>query len=279
MLHFSVEQRPDSLSPLRYPGGKSWLVPFVRHTLLRRDRKPSVFVEPFAGGASVGLAVAEQNLARSVVLIEQDKRVAAFWRTIIYGDAERLARAITSFQFSDDAVLDILSRSPRSDHGIAFQFLLRNRVSRGGIVSKTSGLLKSGERGRGLRSRWYPGTLASRIRQIATLRDRLVFIEGDGTKLFRDYARRGSAFIFVDPPYTSCPDDVGSRLYDQSHIDHDELWARSGKAAASVLLTYNDTALVRAAARRHHLYLQRAAMRTTHHQIQHELILSNRRVL
>src|SRR5687768_13627214 len=42
----SVPQR----SPFRYPGGKTWLVPLVRHWLGTLDRKPSLLVEPFAGG-------------------------------------------------------------------------------------------------------------------------------------------------------------------------------------------------------------------------------------
>lgn len=38
------------LSPFRYPGGKTWLVPEVRKWLTASKAKPSVFVEPFAGG-------------------------------------------------------------------------------------------------------------------------------------------------------------------------------------------------------------------------------------
>ena len=37
------------LSPFRYPGGKTWLVPEVRKWLMSSKRTPSVFVEPFAG--------------------------------------------------------------------------------------------------------------------------------------------------------------------------------------------------------------------------------------
>lgn len=43
------------LSPFRYPGGKTWLVPEIRRWLLAARTRPSVFVEPFAGGAIAGL--------------------------------------------------------------------------------------------------------------------------------------------------------------------------------------------------------------------------------
>jgi len=43
------------LSPFRYPGGKTWLVPDVRHWLMASKVKPAVFVEPFAGGQYRGV--------------------------------------------------------------------------------------------------------------------------------------------------------------------------------------------------------------------------------
>src|SRR5712671_8236811 len=45
-------------SPFRYPGGKTWLVPYVRQWLSSRAPKPEELIEPFAGGAIVGLTVA-----------------------------------------------------------------------------------------------------------------------------------------------------------------------------------------------------------------------------
>jgi DNA adenine methylase len=43
------------LSPFRYPGGKTWLVPEVRQWLKTSGGEGSIFVEPFAGGAMAGL--------------------------------------------------------------------------------------------------------------------------------------------------------------------------------------------------------------------------------
>jgi DNA adenine methylase len=70
------------LSPFRYPGGKTWLVPEVRKWLMASKIRPSVFVEPFAGGAIVGLSVAAEGLAEHVFLGELDDDVAAVWQTI-----------------------------------------------------------------------------------------------------------------------------------------------------------------------------------------------------
>src|SRR3954453_16467871 len=42
----SVPQR----SPFRYPGGKTWLVPYIRSWLTSKKAVPCILVEPFAGG-------------------------------------------------------------------------------------------------------------------------------------------------------------------------------------------------------------------------------------
>ncbi len=50
----SVPQR----SPFRYPGGKTWLVPYLRQWLKSKYLKPKRFIEPFAGGAVASLTTA-----------------------------------------------------------------------------------------------------------------------------------------------------------------------------------------------------------------------------
>ena len=84
-------------SPFRYPGGKTWLVPKIRQWLRSQHNTPSLLVEPFAGGAIVGLSVAFEGLADHVTLVELDEQVAAVWQTILEGDAEWLIGRIGEF--------------------------------------------------------------------------------------------------------------------------------------------------------------------------------------
>src|SRR5215469_15426481 len=64
----SVPQR----SPFRYPGGKTWLVPYIRDWLGAKRKKPIRLIEPFAGGAIVSLTAAFEGLARHVIFAEAD---------------------------------------------------------------------------------------------------------------------------------------------------------------------------------------------------------------
>src|SRR6266446_4751005 len=145
----SVPQR----SPFRYPGGKTWLVPLVRQWLRSLPRKPALLVEPFAGGAIVGLTAGFENLATKVLLVELDQDVASVWDTVLSRDASKLASRIRKFQFSKTSVASALATPPRTRLDRAFQTILRNRVQHGGIIAPGASLMKLGENGNGLKSR------------------------------------------------------------------------------------------------------------------------------
>ena len=142
-----------TLSPFRYPGGKSWLRKRVIRWISSLDYRPVTFIEPFAGGASVGLAVAELALADQVLLVERDPDVAAVWRTILGDGWEALAERILEFRMSRKRVLEVLGTIHQDTAARAFRCILRNRVQRGGILSPSAGLLRKGEYGQGLKSR------------------------------------------------------------------------------------------------------------------------------
>lgn len=72
------------LSPLRYPGSKRRFGGYVRRALELSGLKPEIFVEPFAGGASVALQLLNDGLVEKIGLIDRDPLVAAFWETVFF---------------------------------------------------------------------------------------------------------------------------------------------------------------------------------------------------
>jgi len=260
-------------SPFRYPGGKSWLVRDIVSEITRLKRPPRLFLEPFAGGASVALAVGAYGLSDKILLVEKDPNVAAVWRTILGPNSEWLARRIIEFDINRDSVEQMLASKPHSIRHLAFLTLLRNRVTHGGVLSATGGLLKNGERGNGVSSRWYPVTLATRIRKIALLRDRMSFIEGDGMEYLRKHSQSKTTCMFVDPPYTERGKQAGLRLYNESEVDHEEIFRVCQRGRATAFLTYDDNALIRKLARRYGFGFRKVQMRSTHHKVHDELFL------
>lgn len=256
-------------SPFRYPGGKTWLVPYVRSWLTSLRPKPQLLIEPFAGGGIIGLTAGVERLADHVILVEKDADVAAVWKVIFSGQAEWLAQKIEEFPLTKANVLTTLRRTPRNPRERAFATVLRNRVQRGGIMAAGAGLVKNGENGRGLSSRWYPHTLANRIRTIAAARERFSFVEGDGMEVVQAYACERNAAFFVDPPYTV----AARRLYLHWQLDQRSLFGLLKRVEGDILLTYDSTVEIANLATEFGFETQAVAMKNTHHARMKELLV------
>jgi DNA adenine methylase len=262
----SVPQR----SPFRYPGGKTWLVPTVRLWLGSLPNKPEILIEPFAGGGGIGLMAAFEGYVEKSLLIELDPDVASVWRAMLGPSSRRLADRIREFVCIDSEVRKALGEKPKSDLARAFQTLLRNRVSRGGILAPGAGLVKNGEANKGIASRWYPETLAKRIEDIYVQRSRIDFREADGLEVICEHsANRGAAF-FVDPPYPI----AGRRLYSHHSLDHRELFGRLASLAGPFLATYDMNPEIQALAEEFGFKWGLVPMKSTHHTRKFELLIS-----
>lgn len=265
----SVTQR----SPFRYPGGKTWLVPRIRQWLRRLPTKPAEFIEPFVGGGIVSLSVAFDRLADHVTMVELDDQVAAVWRTIIHGKGAWLASQVKEFDCTPENVQKVLAAIPETLEEKAFQTILKNRVYHGGILAPGSGVIKYGENGKGIRSRWYPETLSRRILSIVEIKNRLTFIEGDGMRILRENSRRSDATFFIDPPYTAAGKKAGTRLYSCFYLDHEKLFDIVSGLAGDFLMTYDNAPEVALLARQHEFDVETIPMTNTHHAKMTELLI------
>ncbi len=262
-------------SPLRYPGGKTWLIPHIREWL--RQTAPEILIEPFAGGAIVSLTAVMEELAESAVMIEIDRDVAAFWRSALESGAT-LREWIGQFDPTLESLREIEQSPPESvvEHG--FRTLVLNRTRRGGVLARGASFCKTGENGKGLRSRWYPETLASRIATIQEHSDRLSFLEGDGMKLLpillRGWGR--DAAVFIDPPYTAAGGKMaGSRLYEHSSIDHAALFAMLAEHDSNFLMTYDAAPEIVELVRKHGFSAAALSMKNGHHNRLVELVITS----
>jgi DNA adenine methylase len=260
-------------SPFRYPGGKTWLVPRIRQWLGSRRQRPAFFLEPFAGGGIISLTVAAEGLADHVLMVELDADVAAVWQAIITdGDGPWLADQIVSFQLTSTTVAEELSREPADNRARAWRTLLKNRVNRGGILAPGAGLIRYGEDGKGLASRWYPQTLARRILELHRIRQRITFRQDDGLSIMREYGDSADS-IFIDPPYTAGGKRAGTRLYTHNKLDHQALFSIAQSMAGDVLMTYDNDPEVVTLAGRHGFATAAIPMKNTHHAAMTELLI------
>ena len=179
----SVPQR----SPLRYPGGNTWLIPHVRWWLGSLPIKPSVLIEPFLGGGVVSLTAVAEGLVERAIMVETDRESAAFWHAAV-DHGEELAQMVLRFEPTRETVLQLADSRPENVVERGFRTLVLNRTRRNGIICPGASLIRRGDSDRGVGSRWYPETLARRIREIAFNAERLVFCESDGLRLLEAVA-------------------------------------------------------------------------------------------
>ena len=269
----NVSQVPQR-SPLRYPGGKTWLVPHIREWLLSAD--PAILVEPFAGGGIVSLTAVMEDLAPRAVMIELDRDVAAFWRSALESDGT-LAERVRRFEPTRDNLREIENDPPRclEEHG--FRTLVLNRTRRGGILAPGASYSRRGENGKGVLSRWYPETLTARLAAIGEFADRIAFCEGDAMKLLPPllHGWGNRAAVFLDPPYTGGGGKrAGTRLYAHSKIDHAALFSMLADCGSNFLMTYDAAPEIVALVRRHGFAAVCLSMTNTHHNRLPELVVT-----
>ena len=266
----SVPQR----SPLRYPGGKTWLVPQIRKWLAGLDPRPELFIEPFVGGGIASLTAVMDGYVDRALLCDKDPELSNLWQCIL-DDTDRLAKQVESFTPTPDDVRAVFNDDTTSDFESAFRTLLRNRVNRGGIIAKGASTMNKGENGNGLASRWYAKTLASRIRTIGSYARHFEFVRGDGIDLIERFQDCQSAVFFIDPPYTATGKQAGKRLYSFNEIDHESLFERVSAVKAPFMLTYDENDGVVEMAERHGFHVAKVAMKNTHHAVMYELLITS----
>ena len=289
----SVPQR----SPLRYPGGKTWLAPHLRAWLGSVDPAPTVLLEPFAGGAISSLTAVMEGLVARCLLAELDEDVAAFWQAALHHNDKLVAR-IRDFDLTRHSV-ERLAVETRADEDVVargFRTLVLNRTRRGGILAEGAALNRAGENGRGVASRWYPDTIIARLKALAEYAGRIEFRHTDGLRLLEETLASGlessggesaggkpagrnlRMAVFVDPPYTAGGKRAGRRLYNHNVVDHPRLFAALAEGGADFLMTYDDAPEIRELIGQYGFHAVRIPMKNTHHAQVWELAITNRKV-
>jgi DNA adenine methylase len=261
------------LSPFRYPGGKTWLIPQIYKWMKSLKFPPKLFIEPFAGGGIVSLTIANENLADHIIMVEIDNEIAAVWKTIFYGNVEWLIHSILTFNMTVENVNKILTIDYFTDEEKAFKTIIKNRTFHGGILAKGSGLIKYGENGKGINSRWYPQTLAKRIQHIKNLRNKITFVQTNGMEFIKDNMNQNENVFFLDPPYTAGGKKAGSRLYNYHELDHKLLFSLCNNIEC-FLMTYDISDEINLLSKEYDFQIKKIPMKNTHNTEIKEYIIS-----
>jgi len=191
------------ISPLRYPGGKGGIAPFLGK-LLQAQGHCDVYVEAFAGGAGAALRLLVDEYVDSIVLNDLDAGIAAFWRSV-FSRTEELAGMIESATVNVDEwhqqqSIYLSQGGEGDDLALGFATFFLNRTNRSGILDARpiGGLRQTGKWK--IDARFNRKALGSRVRTLGRYRNRVAVCEEDGAELVTRYLDRRH-FVYVDPPY------------------------------------------------------------------------------
>ncbi len=232
----------SDITPLRYPGGKRKLGPFIADLILKNGERPKLLAEPFAGGAAVSISLLEAGHADEILLNDMDELIAAFWSIVFSNEGEALADLVETADVSVAEWYRMKKLRPATTMEAAFKCLFLNRTSFSGSLHNEAGPMGGRSQAKGdlIGSRFNREKIARRIRQLAGIRDRIRSVTcGHYADAMASHDSKDT-FWYLDPPFFAKAD----RLY-RHHFDaaaHKALALNISRLQGRWLLSYDDHA-------------------------------------
>lgn len=200
-------------SPLRYPGGKGKLEPFMELLIKQTGHFGGTYVEPFAGGAGIALELLEKEIVNEIVINDLDKGIYSFWRAILtetnrfIDDIRNVELTVNEWNRQRQEIDDCR----RYSYELGFATFYMNRTNRSGIIK--GGVIGGVEQAGTwkMNARFNREGLIERIAKIAEKKSRIHLYNKDVSSFVLNYLPRyqQNAFVYFDPPYF----EKGKQLY------------------------------------------------------------------
>lgn len=229
-------------SPLRYPGGKNCIFPFVSSLIAENDMQGCKYIEPYAGGAGLALRLLYEEFADSIVINDLDPLVHAFWRTCIDQPGALIdwidARPVTVTTWRECKEI-IRNPETATTLELATSFFFLNRTNVSGVLSGgiIGGINQTGKYK--IDARYNKAALIQKIEKVGRFASRIEVSQLDGIKLVEKYKKRkANTFLYLDPPYY----EKGSNLYLNAYKDDDHVRLSKyvSKLSTPWLLSYDN---------------------------------------
>jgi len=213
-------------TPLRYPGGKQKLSPFIVEILVANDLLGGQYAEPYAGGAGVAMDLLLGGHIERIHLNDSCVGVYSFWKSV-RDNPETLCRKISRASLNVEEwrrQKAIIAQPECHDElEIGFSLFFLNRVNRSGIVSGglIGGLDQTGNWK--MDARFNRNELINRVEAIAKNGKKIFLRNWDAERFLLDYVPKlpARSLIYCDPPYFNKADRLYLNHYTTS--DHERI--------------------------------------------------------
>lgn len=241
-------------TPLRYPGGKTQLTPFVIDVLKANGLCSGEYCEPFAGGAGIACSLLFGGYVTRIHINDLDPSIYAFWWSVL-NETDRFCDRIETVSLSVSTwrrQRAIQRTETRDLFALGFSTFFLNRTNRSGIIDAgvIGGLQQNGNYL--IDCRFNREELARKVRRIAEHAEQIALTNLDGKELLRRINRRSnveSLLVNIDPPYFL----KGRELYKNWYTakDHALLAGVLEQLRPRWMVTYDDTPETRSLYKQH----------------------------
>lgn len=240
-------------TPLRYPGGKQRLTPFILELLESNNLTNGHYVEPYAGGAGVAIDLLINRHVKKIHLNDSSVPIHCFWKAVTT-EAEKFCRRISTIPLNISEwkrqrdILRNVEKHYEFDVGFAAFYL--NRCNRSGVL--TGGVIGNlHQTGKWkIDARFSRTELIRRVEAVGEHAKSIKLYNMDAEKFITTLVPKmpiKETFVYCDPPYY----EKSSRLYLDYYEkdDHERIattiqsklktkWIVSYDAAAQILKYY-----------------------------------------
>lgn len=233
-------------SPLRYPGSKAALVDYFTSVIDDNQLEGCHFYEPYAGGASMSLALLSLDLVGRVTLMERDPLLYAFWRCAT-GDNDNLCREVSRMHVNMkewtacQKFLHPMALERYSLLTLAKACLFLNRANFSGILhaGPIGGMTQRSEYT--VDCRFNKERILGQIAAIKPIARRIRVLHGNAVSYLKQQRLRIAqehSLVYIDPPYYQ----QGRKLYRFHYKDrqHQDLAAFLNAAPFSWVVSYDN---------------------------------------
>ncbi len=214
-----------TINPLRYPGAKRQLVPYITNLLESNNLAGCTFFEPYAGSAVVGLELLKKNIIIKLILVERDVLIYSFWKCV-FTHCDDLCKRIESLSIDLDCWLSFKPlrniTSPNDydliDLGVAGLFF--NRTNFSGIINANpiGGINQTSSYK--INCRFNKPVLIDLIKKLSLFKDKIEVHWDDALKFMNKTKSSfisDTCFVYFDPPYYA----KGKQMYRHYYTSSD----------------------------------------------------------
>ncbi len=234
---------PSTHTLLRYPGGKSKLYPFVSQLIEINRLQDGHYVEPFAGGSGLAMALLSKGVMRHLHLNDLDLSIYAFWYSVV-NENKRFIKKIeeTPINLKEwEHQVSIQKEKEKCDlFDIGFSTFFLNRTNRSGIINAgvIGGKAQNGKYK--IDARFNKKNLIKKAELIGFYKQRFNLYNLDACEFLTnpsiEFPR--NTLLNLDPPYYT----NGQKLYQNWYApdDHKKIAQLAPKLENYWIITYDN---------------------------------------